>query len=139
MESVPVFQPTVGKDTIAYLSKAIKIGWLGMGKTTKEFENQISDYLNLKNRYVVCTNTGTSALHIALKLAGVGKGDEVITASFNYVSDHQAIKLAGADVVMCDIRDDNLGIDCEKAEKKQGPSFLYILQEFHVNNLKFSN
>lgn len=117
MESVPVFQPTVGKDTIAYLSKAIKIGWLGMGKTTKEFENQISNYLNLKNRYVVCTNTGTSALHIALKLAGVGKADEVITPSFNYVSDHQAIKLTGADVVMCDIRDDNLGIDCEKAEQ----------------------
>ena len=117
MESVPVFQPTIGKDTIAYLSKAIKIGWLGMGKTTKEFENQISNYLNLKNRYVVCTNTGTSALHIALKLAGIGKGDEVITPSFNYVSDHQAIKLAGADVVMCDIRDDNLGIDCKKAEQ----------------------
>ena len=117
METIPVFQQTVGKDTIAYLSKAIKIGWLGMGKTTKEFENQISNYLNLKNRYVVCTNTGTSALHIALKLAGIGKGDEVITPSFNYVSDHQAIQLTGADVVMCDIRDDNLGIDCEKAEQ----------------------
>lgn len=117
MEPIPVFKPTVGNDTIAYLSKAIRIGWLGMGKTTKEFENQISNYLNLKNRYVVCTNTGTSALHIALKLAGVGKADEVITPSFNYVSDHQAIKLTGADVVMCDIRDDNLGIDCEKAEQ----------------------
>ena len=117
MKTIPVFQPAVSKDTIEHLSKAIKIGWLGMGKTTMEFEKRISDYLGLKNRYVVCTNTGTSALHIALKMAVVGKGDEVITTSFNYVSDHQAIKLTGADVVMCDIRDDNLGIDCEKAEQ----------------------
>jgi dTDP-4-amino-4,6-dideoxygalactose transaminase len=65
---------------------------------------------------VVATNTGTSALHLALRVASVGPGDEVITPSFNYVADHQAIKMAGADVVMCDIRDDNLGIDCEKAE-----------------------
>ncbi len=36
--------------------------------------------------------------------------------SFNYVADHQAIRMAGAEVVMCDIRDDNLGIDCAKAE-----------------------
>lgn len=117
METIPVFQPSVGKDTITYFSKAIKIGWLGMGKTTKEFEDKIANYLNLKNRYVVCTNTGTSALHIALKMAGVGKGDEVITPSFNYVADHQAILMTGADVVMCDIRDDNLGIDCKKAEQ----------------------
>ena len=117
METIPVFKPTVGKDTIEHLSKAIKIGWLGMGKTTKEFEDKISNYLNLKNRYVVCTNTGTAALHIALKMAGVGKGDEVITPSFNYVADHQAILMTGADVVMCDIRDDDLGIDCKKAEK----------------------
>ncbi|MGI0011219.1 MAG: DegT/DnrJ/EryC1/StrS family aminotransferase, partial [Nitrosopumilaceae archaeon] len=72
--------------------------------------------LELKERYVVATNTGTAALHIALLAAGIGSGDEVITPSFNYVSDHQAIRMTGADVVMCDIRDDNLGIDCEKAE-----------------------
>ena len=117
METIPVFLPSVGKDIISHLSKAIKIGWLGMGKTTKGFENQISNYLTLKNRFVVSTNTGTSALHIALKLVGIGKGDEVITPSFNYVSDHQAIQIAGAKVVMCDIKDDNLGIDCEKAEQ----------------------
>lgn len=117
MENIPVFQPTVDKDTIKHISKAIKIGWLGMGKTTMEFENQISNYLNLKNRFVVCTNTGTAALHIALESAGISKKDEVITPSFNYVADHQAIQMTGANVVMCDIKDDNLGIDCEKAEQ----------------------
>jgi len=87
-----------------------------MGAITKEFEERIATFLGLDNRYVVATNTGTSALHLALRVAGIGPGDEVITPSFNYVADHQAIRMTGANVVMCDIRDDNLGIDCEKAE-----------------------
>ena len=116
MEKIPVFQPHVGVDTLKHLTDALHVGWLGMGAITKEFEDLISDYLKLNGRYVVATNTGTSALHIALLVAGVEPGDEVITPSFNYVADHQAIRMTGAEVVMCDIRDDNLGIDCERAE-----------------------
>jgi dTDP-4-amino-4,6-dideoxygalactose transaminase len=116
MEKIPVFIPHIHVDTLKHLTDALDVGWLGMGTLTKEFEERIGNFLGLENRYVVATNTGTSALHLALCVAGVGPGDEVITPSFNYVADHQAIKMAGADVVMCDIRDDNLGIDCEKAE-----------------------
>lgn len=116
MDRIPVFQPYIGEDTLKHLMDALDVGWLGMGATTQDFEKRIADYLNLKNRFVIATNTGTSALHIALLVAGVGPGDEVITPSFNYVADHQSIRMTGADVVMCDIRDDNLGIDCAKAE-----------------------
>ncbi|MBI5569396.1 MAG: DegT/DnrJ/EryC1/StrS family aminotransferase [Desulfomonile tiedjei] len=115
-ERVPVFKPHIHVDTIKNLMDALDVGWLGMGATTKEFEERIAEYLGLEDRHVVAVNTGTSALHAALVVAGVGPGDEVITPSFNYVADHQAILMAGAHVVMCDIRDDNLGIDCEKAE-----------------------
>jgi len=117
MEKIPVFAPIIGQDTLAHIKQALDVGWLGLGKTTREFEDRVSKYLGLKDRYVVATNTGTASLHIALRVAGVGPNDEVITPSFNYVADHQAIKMTGAGVVMCDIRDDNLGIDCEKAEK----------------------
>ncbi len=117
LEKIPLFVPCTGIDTMKHLTDALDVGWLGMGSLTKEFEERISDYLKLDNRYVLATNTGTSALHIALVAAGVKSDDEVITTSFNYVADHQAITATGADVVMCDIRDDNLGIDCEKAEK----------------------
>lgn len=117
MDKIPVFSPTVGDDTVQHLKDAIDIGWLGMGNFTKEFEERIANFLGLKDRYVICTNTGTSALHIALRSAGIREGDEVITPSFNYVADHQAIKMCGAKVVMCDIKNDNLGIDCKKAEE----------------------
>jgi dTDP-4-amino-4,6-dideoxygalactose transaminase len=69
----------------------------------------------------VVTNTGTSAFHLALRAAGVGPGDEVITTSFNYVADHQAIRACGAEPVMCDIRDDNLGLDVAQAEALVSP------------------
>ena len=114
MDRVPVFEPHIGDDTVKHLLDALDVGWLGMGASTQEFERRIAEYLGLDGRYVVATNTGTSALHIALRVAGVGHGDEVITPSFSYVADHQAIRMTGAEVVMCDVREDNLGIDCEK-------------------------
>jgi dTDP-4-amino-4,6-dideoxygalactose transaminase len=114
-EHTPVFVPCVGIDTLKHLTDALDVGWLGMGATTKDFEERIAAFLGLRDRHVVATNTGTSALHIALLAAGIGPGDEVIVPSFNYVADHQAIRYTGADVVMCDIREDNLGVDCAKA------------------------
>src|SRR5262249_14362966 len=116
METIPVFQPHIGVDTLKHLTDALHAGWLGMGAITKGFEDRIADYLGLQGRYVATTNTGTAAIHIALETAGVGPGDEVITTSFNYVADHQAVRMAGGEVVMCDIREDNLGMDCAKAE-----------------------
>ena len=78
---------------------------------------KICNYLELKDRHVVAVNTGTSALHLAVELCDIQKDDEIIVPSFNFVADQVAIEMAGAKVVMCDIRDDNLGIDCKKAEE----------------------
>lgn len=99
-----------------HLVDAFDVGWLGMGATTLDFENRIAAYLGLDGRHVLATNTGTSAIHLGLLVAGVGPGDEVITPSFNYVADHQAIKATGADVVFCDVDEATRGIDCSKAE-----------------------
>lgn len=117
MKKIPVFLPDLGIDTIRHLSETLEIGWLGMGAKTKEFEERISEFLELDGRFVVATNTATSALHLALRAIGVGEGDEVITPSFNCVADQQAIRMAGAEPVMCDILEENLGIDCKKAEE----------------------
>jgi len=56
-----------------------------------------------------------------LMVAGVGPGDEVITASFNNIADFQAILAVGAEPVLCDIHDDTLCIDLDEAEKLVGP------------------
>ena len=118
MEKIPVFAPYVTDDiTKLSVENALTEGFLGMGKVVNQFEKNIENYLELKDRHVVAVNPGTSALHLAVELCDIQKDDEVIVPSFNFVADQVAIEMAGAKVVMCDIRDDNLGIDCKKAEE----------------------
>lgn len=121
MKPIPVFSPLTGIDTTKAVVDALADGWLGMGRLTQEFEATIASFLGLTDRRVVAVNTGTSALHIALRLAGVGAGDEVITSSFNYVADHQAIRMCGAEPVMVDIAEGNLAVDPESAARMIGP------------------
>lgn len=114
---IPVFQPHIGEDTLAAVAEAFDIGWLGMGATTRAFEEAIAERLGTGGRPVISTNTGTSALHIAINVAGVKPGDEVIVPSFNFVADHQAISAEGGVPVFCDISEDDLGMDPDKIEE----------------------
>ncbi len=127
MDRIPVFQPHIAEDTYKHVKEALDVGWLGMGATTADLEERIASYLDLEDRSVIATNTGTAALHLALLAAGVGPGDEVITTSFNYVTDQQAILMCGAAVVMCDIDDRDLGMDPKKAEELITPRTRAIL------------
>jgi len=113
---IPVFKPHLSIETAKAAVDALDLGWLGMGSYVGEFERALATYLGLTQRHVVAVNTGTSALHLAMLVAGVGAGDEVITPSFNNIGDLQAIRAAGANPVFCDIDDKSLGIDVEKAE-----------------------
>lgn len=114
---IPLLKPQIDKNVVKRISKILSEGWLGMGYVTKQFEDEIAKFLQLKNRFVVATNTGTSALHLALIIAGVKNSDEVIVPSFNFVADHQVILMVGARPVFCDIREDNLGVDCTSIKK----------------------
>src|SRR6266542_6173446 len=107
---IRVLLPHVDLDTATHVIGALEMRWLGMGSLVKEFEERIAAFLEVGDRKVICTNTGTAALHVALLAAGVGPGDEVITPSFNYVADHQAVRMTGAEVVMCDVREEDLGV-----------------------------
>ena len=118
---IPVFQPVIGVDTIKAVVDALHAGWLGMGAVTQAFEDGLARFLGLQDRYVLATNTGTSALHLGLLAAGVGPGDEVITPAFNFVADHQAIVAAGAAPVLGDVDDATLGLDPDKAAALIGP------------------
>lgn len=117
MNTVPVFKPFIEEEDIEAAVKSLQVGWLGMGASVGQFEAQLGAYLGLADRHVVAVSTGHAALHLALMLIGAGPGDEVITPSFNNIADFQAILAVGAVPVLCDIREDTLCIDIEKAEK----------------------
>jgi dTDP-4-amino-4,6-dideoxygalactose transaminase len=114
---IPVFKPLIGKEEIAASTSALELGWLGMGSFVNEFEKALQTYTQSENKYVAAVSTGHAALHLGLIIAGVGPGDEVITPSFNNIADLQAIIATGGVPVFCDIDENSLCIDLDKAEK----------------------
>jgi len=114
--NIPVFKPYIHDNEINAATESLKLGWLGPGSYVKKFEEAISEFLELKDKHVVAVNTGTSAVHLALKICGVSSGDEVITPSFNNIADFQSIHALNAHPVFCDILEDSLTIDPKAIE-----------------------
>jgi dTDP-4-amino-4,6-dideoxygalactose transaminase len=112
---VPVFKPLIEQEEIDASRESLEMGWLGMGSYVSAFEERVKQVIGAGDRYVAALATGTAGLHIALLLADVGPGDEVIVASFNCSADFQAIGWVGANIVFCDCDDDTLAIDLVKA------------------------
>jgi dTDP-4-amino-4,6-dideoxygalactose transaminase len=115
-EIIPVFKPWIDEAEYAASRAALELGWLGMGSYVDQFEQAVQSYLGAGDRFVAAVSTGHAALHLALLAAGVGPGDEVITPSFNNVTDFQAILATGASPVFCDVDDATLCADLDKAE-----------------------
>lgn len=114
---IPVFKPYLNELEKVASAEVLEVGWLGMGKYVGDFEEKVSKYIGITDRHVVALSTGHAAIHLALILMGVGDGDEVITPSFNNVSDFQAILACGAKPVFCDVDERTLCIDLKSAEK----------------------
>ena len=112
-----VFGSFIEQTDIDKITEALKLEWLGQGSYTGQFESKIQEHCQAPDRYFVAVSTGYAAIHLALVLAGVKEGDEVITPSLNNIADFQAIEHTGADIVFCDSRDDNFCIDLDKAEQ----------------------
>ena len=125
---IPVFKPFIASDTIKAAVDALDLGWLGMGSYVRDFEAELTKAFELgPERRLVAVNTCTSALHLALLVAGVGPGDEVITPALNNIGDFQAIGMCGARPVFVDVREDDLGVDPEKLEALIGPKTKAII------------
>ena len=113
---VPVFKPLIEQEEIDASRESLELGWLGMGSYVSAFEKKVHEIIGSPaDRHVAAVSTGTAGLHLALLVAGVGPGDEVIVSSFNCSADFQAISWVGADIVFCDCDDTTLAIDLERA------------------------
>ena len=118
---VPVFKPLIEQEEIDASRESLELGWLGMGSYVSAFEDKVKAIIGAPDRHVAALSTGTAGLHIALLVAGVGPGDEVIVSSFNCSADFQAISWVGAEIVFCDCCDDTLAIDLAKAHELVTP------------------
>lgn len=118
---IPVFKPLIEEGEFSACREALELGWLGMGSYVSQFETEVKRVIEGEDRFVAAVSTGTAALHIALIIAGVGPGDEVIVSAFNCSADYQAINWVGADVVFCDCDEDTLELDLTKAATLVSP------------------
>ena len=108
---------SISSAEINAVTQVLESEFLGMGSKVLEFEKGIKQYLGTKMG-VVCVNTGTSALQLALSALNIQKGDEVLVPSLTYVATFQAISAMGAIPIACEVDPDTLFIDIHDAEAK---------------------
>jgi dTDP-4-amino-4,6-dideoxygalactose transaminase len=124
---VPVYGALIESEEIAAGTESLASGWLGMGEAVNRFEQAIADVLGCTDRHVVAVNTGSSALHAAMVVTGVGAGDEVVVPSLCHLSDVQAILACGATPVFCDVNDLTLTVDLPSVTAALSPRTRVVL------------
>lgn len=106
---IPLHEPKFVGNEKAYVIDCIDSTFVSsVGKYVDRFERMMADYTGAK--YAIATVNGTAALHIALKLAGVSQGDEVITQPLSFVATCNAISYCGAKPVFVDVDRDTFGM-----------------------------
>ncbi|WP_300437988.1 aminotransferase class I/II-fold pyridoxal phosphate-dependent enzyme [Christiangramia sp.] len=103
--------PHMGGNELKYINEAFKENWIApLGPNVTGFEEEIKQYLNSENIEVAALSSGTAALHLALILLGVGRGDEVICQSMTFAASANPIAYLGATPVFVDSEADTLNI-----------------------------
>lgn len=111
---IPLASPDIREKDIDAVNKVLRSGMLVQGKEVAAFEEAIAAYTDSK--HVIASSNGTSTMHLALCILGVGPGDEVIVPAFSYVATANVVELVGATPVFVDIQPDTFNIDPLKIE-----------------------
>ena len=111
---LPFAKPVIDEDTIAAVGAVLRSGWITSGPKVALFEQQLSAFFG--GRPVRTFNSGTCTMEIALRIAGVGPGDEVITTPISWVATANVILEVGATPVFADIDPITRNLDLDAVE-----------------------
>lgn len=106
--------PDMSDMEIQEVADTIKSGWITTGPKTKELERQIAKYVGV-NR-CVCLNSQTACGEMALRVLGIGAGDEVIVPAYTYSASASIVDHVGAKIVFVDVQEGCLEMDYDKME-----------------------
>lgn len=106
--------PDISELEVQYVGEALRSGWITTGPRTKELERRIADWIGV--RRCVCLNSQTACAETALRLLGVGPGDEIITHAYTYTASASVIDHVGAKIVLIDCQPDSLELDYDALE-----------------------
>lgn len=113
-EFLPFARPHIDEAAIAAVGEVLRSGWITSGPRMQAFEQALSEYFG--GRPVRTFNSGTCTMEIALCIAGIGHGDEVITTPVSWVATANVILAVGATPVFADIDPVTRNIDLDKVE-----------------------
>ncbi|MFZ9745729.1 MAG: DegT/DnrJ/EryC1/StrS family aminotransferase [Opitutaceae bacterium] len=122
---LPLTRPTIDEETIAGVADVLRSGWITSGPKVREFEAQLS--ARCGGRPVRAFNSGTCTMEVALRLAGIGPGDEVITTPLSWVATSNVILAVGARPVFVDVDPVTRLIDLERAAAAVTPATRALL------------
>jgi dTDP-4-amino-4,6-dideoxygalactose transaminase len=116
---IPINLPLIGDEEIKAVTEVLKSGTLTgrvrSGPWVRRLEDGFGEFV--KAKYAFAVNSGTSALHLSLMVAGVGAGDEIVVPSFTFIATAEVVALVGARPVFVDINPVTYNIDPDKIER----------------------
>lgn len=111
---IPFSPPDISELEIAEVAEALRSGWITTGPRTKQLEKNIAEWIGTEK--CVCLNSQTACAEMALRVMGIGAGDEVITSAYTYTASASVIDHVGAKIVLIDTQKDSLEMDYDALE-----------------------
>ena len=112
--NIPFSPPDITQAEVNEVAEALRSGWITTGPKTKELERRVAQHCGTE--YAVCLNSQTACSEMALRLMGVGPGDEVITTAYTYTASASVICHVGATPVLIDTQENSLEMDYDAME-----------------------
>lgn len=112
--NIPFSPPNISEAEIQEVSDALRSEWITTGPRTKMLENRIAEWLGTEK--CVCLNSQTACAEMALRVLGIGIGDEICVTAYTYTASASVIDHVGAKIVMIDIQKDGFEMDYDALE-----------------------
>ena len=122
---VPFSPPDISDLEVSEVVATLKSGWITTGPRTKQLEKHIANWVGTER--CVCLNSQTACAEMALRLMGIGEGDEVITSAYTYTASASVIDHVGAKIVLVDTQENALQMDYKKLEEAITPKTKAII------------
>jgi perosamine synthetase len=115
-KKIPLIRPLIAEQEVEAAARVLRSRMLAQGAITADFERKFAHYVGVNE--AVALSSGTAALDVAVKSAGIKQGDEVITTAFSFIASANAILYQGARPIFADIKQNTFNIDPEDLQAK---------------------